>query len=76
VKIRAPSGGPTATTIWMIQILSAAEMFTPVFAPRDQARVTSAEGCRAKILHQGGTHTSASAASATGAASSARLWPT
>ena len=75
MKIRPPSGGPTATTIWMIQTLSACDAFTLAFAPRDQTRVTSANGCRARMVHHRGVHASANAASATGTASSARLWP-
>ena len=42
--------------------------------PRDQARVNSSDGCRAKVVHHRGNQASASAANAAGTASSARLW--
>ena len=43
-KKRAPSGGPIATMIWIIQTFSACEMLTPGFGPRDHVRITEADG--------------------------------
>src|SRR5256714_103515 len=68
MKNKAPSGGPIATTIWMIQIWSACDRFTPGFSPPDHACVNSADGCRTNFVHHRGTNAKANAASATDAA--------
>lgn len=59
--------------IWMIQTFSACERSTPELAPRAQARVTMRKGARRSSVNHGGTSAMASAASATGKASSATL---